>query len=88
MNINAIKEAVKYNFMSPADLVPHIEGPVGIGKSDIVYELAKEIAEEQEMEFYSGPENYDKDKFGLIEIRPSQTEPSDYTGMPLPDQWS
>jgi len=47
------------------------------GKSDIVKEVAIELAQQKNMEFYEGPENFDENKFGLIDMRLNQLDISD-----------
>ena len=84
MNINEIKKAILYCFNNPSTLIPHVESSPGIGKSDIVKEIAIELAQQKNMEFYEGPENFDENKFGLIDMRLNQLDISDLTGLAIP----
>lgn len=43
MNIGEIKKAVSYFFITPQPVVPYIHGIPGVGKSDIIRQLAKEM---------------------------------------------
>ena len=60
-----------------------IKGTMGIGKSAVVEELARELAEELGMEFVSN--GWEEGKFGFIDTRLSQYEPTDLRGVPVPD---
>jgi len=84
MNIIDAKRAVKYILGSDSKLVAYLEGVPGLGKSDLMRELSKELANEQKLPFYEGPENFNVDEFGLIDMRLNQLEPSDLTGIPIP----
>ena len=84
MNITDLKIAIKYIMDSDSKLVPYAEGVPGLGKSDIVREIAKERAFEQKLPFYEGPDKFNAEEFGLIDLRLNQLEPSDLTGIPIP----
>lgn len=72
-----------------------IHGRTGIGKSESVKNVAKEIADANKLKFLEGDSN-GKDTFGFIDIRISQLDPSDLRGLPsmqgevtkwLPPSW-
>lgn len=73
----------------------YVEGRTGIGKSVITRETSSEIAKKQGKEFIDwnkiSPNEkikiaYEKDKyFILVDLRLSQMEPADLTGIPFPD---
>jgi len=60
-----------------------IEGTMGIGKSAVIKEVAKSIAKAKGMEFVDN--GWEEGKFGLIDSRLSQYEPTDLRGVPVPD---
>lgn len=60
-----------------------MHGAPGIGKSDSVRQVAAKIAAEKNKEF--SDDEYDPDKFSLLDIRISQMDPSDLKGIPFPD---
>lgn len=60
-----------------------IKGTMGIGKSAVVEEIAKELAEELGMDFVNN--GWEEGKFGFIDTRLSQYEPTDLRGVPVPD---
>lgn len=59
----------------------YLWGTFGIGKSSLVKEMAKEIAKKNGQGFIEG-EPDGKEKFGFIDVRVSQLEPSDLRGLP------
>lgn len=79
INHNELKEQLKITY--EAKLPLFIWGKVGIGKSSVVREIAKEIAKENNLKFTERDIN-NTDKFGFIDIRISQLEPSDLRGLP------
>ena len=60
----------------------YIWGAPGIGKSDTVRKVAKEIAEDKGLKYeeYSG--EFKEDTLHLVDVRVSQLEPSDLRGIP------
>jgi hypothetical protein len=58
-----------------------ILGTMGIGKSDVVKQTAKYLAEKEGIEYIDN--GWDKDKFGFIDIRLSQRNPEDLKGLPM-----
>lgn len=58
-----------------------IWGTIGIGKSTIVKEVSKQIAQDLKLGFIDG-EPDGEDKFGFVDVRISQLEPSDLRGLP------
>jgi hypothetical protein len=60
-----------------------LEGTMGIGKSAAIAEFAKEKAKELGIEFIEN--GWEEGKFGLIDTRLSQCEPTDLRGVPVPD---
>lgn len=56
-------------------------GTMGIGKSSVVLQASKELAKEMDMEFTLN-EDLTAQKFGFIDMRASQLEPSDVKGIP------
>ncbi len=59
-------------------------GTMGIGKSTLIREQSKKIAEDLKLEFLEGVTN-GKDSFSLIDVRISQLEPADLRGLPKMD---
>ena len=58
-------------------------GGVGIGKSETIKRVAENIATSKGLEITE--ESNDKEKFGFIDVRISQLEPSDLRGLPIQD---
>ncbi|MDH3664567.1 MAG: MoxR family ATPase [Alphaproteobacteria bacterium] len=58
-----------------AGLAPFIEGPPGIGKSDVVAQVAKER---------HGRNGASADAW-FLDVKPAQRDPVDFTGLPVPD---
>ncbi len=59
----------------------YLWGTMGIGKSSIVREVSREIAKHLNLGYIEG-EPDGEEKFGFIDIRISQLEPSDLRGLP------
>lgn len=60
----------------------YIWGTMGIGKSESVRRVAQQIAKELKLTFLDG-EADGEEKFGFIDVRVSQLEPSDLRGLPI-----
>lgn len=78
VNHAQLKNLMKRAYETKTPLMIH--GTTGIGKSDSVRAVAKEIAKEKRMEYVEN--GVDKNKFGMIDIRISQLDPSDLRGIP------
>jgi len=63
----------------------YIWGTMGIGKSSVVKEFSKELANEMKLEFLEA-EADGEEKFSFIDVRLSQLEPSDLRGIPTIDK--
>jgi hypothetical protein len=59
----------------------YIWGGTGIGKSEVVRDTARKIAKEMNLEF--SEKDVQNGKFGFIDIRISQLDPSDLRGLPF-----
>ena len=81
MNINELKEALY--LLTKNGHVPFITAQPGVGKSDSVRQFAEKQAEDLGLEFYEGPENYDPDKYGFIDLRLATVDSIDLGGLPL-----
>lgn len=84
MNITSIKEALQV--VTAAGGTPYIKARPGIGKSDSVKQWARSRAEQLNLGFYEGPENYDETKFGFIDLRLATIDSIDLGGLPLIDK--
>ena len=78
VNHNELKEQIKISYETKTPLF--IWGTTGIGKSSVVKEISKEIAKSEGLEY--SEEDVENGKFGFIDIRISQLEPSDLRGLP------
>jgi len=58
-------------------------GGVGIGKSQTIKDVARDIAKSKKLEFTENAN--EKGKFGFLDVRISQLEPSDLRGLPIQD---
>lgn len=81
VNHEELKEHMKKAYKTQISLF--VKGTMGIGKSETIRETAKEIADEEKMEFTDGWAN---NKFGFIDIRLSQFNPEDLKGLPMFNQ--
>lgn len=81
VNHKQLKTLLKIAYKTKQPLF--VKGTMGIGKSAIVQDVAKEIASEMEMDFVAN--GWEDGKFGLIDMRLSQYEPTDLRGCPIPD---
>jgi len=78
VNHNELKEQIKICYETKTPLF--IWGTTGIGKSTAVEEISKEIATKEGLEF--SKDDVENGKFGFVDIRISQLEPSDLRGLP------
>ena len=83
MDINNIKESL--NLITKHGGVPYIQAAPGIGKSDSVKQFAQARAKTLGLDFYEGPENYDPNSFGFIDLRLATIDSIDLGGLPLID---
>ena len=81
VNHNELKEQIKVAYDTKTPLF--IWGTTGIGKSDSVKKFAEQTAKSLGLEF--SEDEVEDDKFGFIDIRISQLEPSDLRGLPTID---
>jgi len=83
VNINhaELKEHLQIAYETKTPLF--VWGGVGIGKSQTIKQVAQEIAKSKELEFTENAN--DKEKFGFLDVRISQLEPSDLRGLPIQD---
>jgi len=85
VNHQELKRIIKKFFRKRRALF--IWGPVGIGKSDIVREVARELAEDKGLIYTENIEHINDEKyFVLLDIRLSQMDPSDLRGIPCWDK--
>ena len=82
VNHKELKEQIKIAYDTKTPIF--IWGTTGIGKSDSVKAVAKEIAKEEGLGF--SDEDVENGCFGFIDIRISQLEPSDLRGLPTIDK--
>jgi hypothetical protein len=85
VNHDQLKKIVKRSFGRGYSLF--IWGPPGIGKSYIVKEASKELAEENGLEFLEYPKYVANDKkaFGFCDLRLLTIEPSEIRGIVFPN---
>jgi len=84
MNINELKQAL--DIVTKNGGVPFITAQPGVGKSDSVRQFAEAKAKELELNYYEGPENYNPDGFGFIDLRLATVDSIDLGGLPLIDR--
>jgi len=84
MNIDTLKDAL--GLITKHGGVPYIQAAPGIGKSDSVKQFAQSRAEQLGLEFYEGPESYDPDKFGFLDLRLATIDSIDLGGLPIIDR--
>jgi len=78
VNHKELKEQLRISYETKVPLF--IWGTTGIGKSSVVKEIAKDIADKEKLEF--SEVDIENGKFGFIDVRISQLEPSDLRGLP------
>ena len=93
INHKQLRDVLKIAYKARTPLMIH--GTMGIGKSQSVREVCREIAEDGKLEFYDNEMDGDK-AFCFIDVRISQLDPSDLRGLPsiqdgsttwLPPSW-
>lgn len=78
---NELRQDVKIAYETKTPLF--VWGGVGIGKSETIRQIAEEIAKNEKLEI---SENANEEgKFGFLDVRISQLEPSDLRGLPIQD---
>lgn len=82
VNHKELKEHIKVAYETKTPLF--VWGGVGIGKSETIKAVAEEIAKSQNLELCENAN--EKDKFGFLDVRISQLEPSDLRGLPIQDK--
>lgn len=80
VNHEELKQQLKISYETKTPLF--IWGTTGIGKSSVVKDIAKEISINEKLDFTENENEIDENKFGFIDIRISQLEPSDLRGLP------
>jgi len=80
MNIKNAKQVIEKSFSE--NLTPILWGKAGIGKSQLVKQIAEEHARENNLEFTNNPINFDEKHFGFVDLRLGQMEVGDLIGMP------
>jgi len=81
LNHTELHKLIKAAYKSKKPL--NVAGHIGIGKSDTVLNVAKEIAASKNLPFVMGSQ---PDSFGFIDIRLNQMDPSDLRGLPMYDK--
>lgn len=84
MNIDELKQAI--HTVTQNKGVPFITAQPGVGKSDSVKQYAESRAKDLKMDFYEGPENYNEDSFGFVDLRLATIDSIDLNGLPLIDK--
>lgn len=84
MNSNEIKNAI--GLVTANGGVPFITSSPGLGKSDTVRQYAEAKAKELKLKFFEGPEAYDENKFGFIDLRLATIDSIDLGGLPIIDR--
>jgi MoxR-like ATPase len=82
VNHKELKEQLRIAYETKTPLF--IWGTTGIGKSDSVRQIAKQIAKKEGLEY--SETNSENGFFGFVDIRISQLEPSDLRGLPTIDK--
>lgn len=81
VNHEELKTLIKTAFSKKIALF--IWGTTGIGKSQTVRTVAQQLAKDQKLEF--SEKDLEDGKFGFVDVRISQLEPSDLRGLPKLD---
>ena len=80
VNHKELKDVIKQAFRVKQAL--YIWGAVGIGKSETVKDMAKEIAKDNGLKFSEDINKFEEKTLYYLDIRLSQFEPSDIRGLP------
>jgi hypothetical protein len=81
MNILNAKIIVKKAIASR--LTPMMWGKHGIGKSQVVQQIAEDIAKDEKLTFTNDVSSFDNKHFGFVDLRLGQMEVGDLIGMPF-----
>lgn len=84
MNTNELKQALK--ILTDNGDVPFVSGAPGLGKSECVKQFAAAQAKELGKEYYEGPEFYNVDNYGFIDLRLNSIDVIDLSGLPMIDK--
>ena len=80
MNIANTKKVVKQACIKK--VTPMLWGKAGIGKSEVVVSVAKEMAKDKGIEFTTDYDKFDGNHFGLVDLRLGTQEVGDLIGIP------
>ena len=83
MDIDSVKEAL--DIITKNGGVPFIKSAPGVGKSDCVKQFAQARAKTLGLDFYEGPESYNPDQFGFLDLRLATIDSIDLGGLPIID---
>lgn len=78
LNHKDLKKLVHHAYDRQTPIFVH--GGTGIGKSETIKSVAQEIAKREKLEF--SEDKIEDGKFGFVDIRVSQLDPSDLRGLP------
>lgn len=84
VNHNELKYLIKNAYYTKTPLM--VTGGIGIGKSDQTRAAARELAQEEKLEYTDDNHYDDETRFHLIDIRVSQLDPVDLRGLPHYDE--
>jgi hypothetical protein len=80
VNIANTKKVVKQAALKK--VTPMLWGKAGIGKSEVIVQVCQEIAKESGVEFTKEYDLFDKEHFGLVDLRLGTQEVGDLIGIP------
>lgn len=83
MNISNTKKVIRQ--AAEKRIVAMLWGKAGIGKSQVVREVAEARAKELGLVFTTNPDEFDKNHFGFVDLRLGTQEVGDLIGIPLHD---
>jgi len=82
MNIQGTKAVVSRALKNKLTAI--LWGKAGIGKSQVVAQIAESFAEENKLKFTDKAKDFDNKHFGFVDLRLGQMETGDLIGMPIP----